>query len=330
MSKKKKIPVEKEPAPEAEPLSSDSEGSESVYDSDEYEESDYDSNEEISTDEEGEDDDDDDDDDDEEGDEFEDQGSSDEEDEILQKQLRKAKGNKKKGKKGEKEDTNDDDDDDSDDEVETLQLVESIPRQWTVTEPKPIKSAQSEKEISKYIHTDDLSSDDEDDDGIGNRIGRVPLHWYDEYDHIGYDSHGKKISKSAQDGDGDLLDKVIAQNDPSKKGKLTVYDALNAKEVEVTDRHLELIRRIQAGAFAHPEFDANPDYIDYFSGVDPEISGINSNRYEPKARFQPSKWEKMQVRKLLHRLQSGSINMDYLTGKVKDMNDISKKSQRKG
>lgn len=33
---------------------------------------------------------------------------------------------------------------------------------------------------------DDLSSDDENDGG-GNRIGRVPLHWYDGLDHIGYD-----------------------------------------------------------------------------------------------------------------------------------------------
>ena len=36
------------------------------------------------------------------------------------------------------------------------------------------------------MHMDDLSSDDENDGG-GNRIGRVPLHWYDGLDHIGYD-----------------------------------------------------------------------------------------------------------------------------------------------
>lgn len=81
------------------------------------------------------------------------------------------------------------------------------------------------------------------------------------------------------------------------------------------------------GAFAHPEHDGNAEYIDYFSGVDKEISGINSDRHEPKARFQPSKFEKLQVRRLLHRLKCGSINMDFLEGKLRDMNDLKKNKE---
>ena len=45
-------------------------------------------------------------------------------------------------------------------------------------------------------------------------------------------------------------------------------DALNGKEVTLTPRQIDLIRRVQAGAYAHPEFDGNAEYIDYFSGVD--------------------------------------------------------------
>ena len=48
--------------------------------------------------------------------------------------------------------------------------------------------------LAEHIHVDDLSSDDEDGDGL-NTIGRVPLHWYDAYDHIGYDTSGKKVVK---------------------------------------------------------------------------------------------------------------------------------------
>jgi len=61
--------------------------------------------------------------------------------------------------------------------------------------------------------------------------------------------------------------------------------------------------------------------------VDLLISGINSDRYEKKSRFQPSKWEKLQVRRLLHRLKCGSISMDYLEGKVRDMNDLVKRGE---
>ena len=51
-------------------------------------------------------------------------------------------------------------------------------------------------------------------------------------------------------------------------------------------------------------------------------SGLNSDRYEKNSRFQPSKWEKLQVRRLLHRLKCGSTSMDFSEGKVRDMNDL--------
>ena len=278
-------------------------------------------------------------DDDEEGDEFEEQGSSSDEDDDNEK------GN----------------DEYEDDEVEILDDlddldIDSAPRSWPKTLKEKKRSAsgkgiapsssptnESVNEtrttatngnedpavVAQWMHADDLSSDDEDDGGTHNRIGRVPLHWYDEYEHIGYDAHGKKVikSKSTANGGIDLLDAALAAQDELEDGKnkFTVYDALNARDVTLTPRQIELVRRLQSGAFAHPEHDANPDYIDYFSGVDPIQSGLNSNRYENKARFQPSKWEKLQVRRLLHRLKCGSINMDYLEGKVRDMNDLVKR-----
>jgi ribosome biogenesis protein ERB1 len=129
--------------------------------------------------------------------------------------------------------------------------------------------------------------------------------------------HGDKVGKSVS---GDRIDQALANADGANK--FVVHDMLNDRQVELTARQIELIRRVQAGAFAHPEHEAYPDYIDYFSGVDKEISGINSNLYEPKRRFQPSQWEKYHVDKLLRKLRKGQINMDYLTGKLKDMNEL--------
>jgi ribosome biogenesis protein ERB1 len=265
-----------------------------------------------------------------EDDRFEDQGSSDEEEDILRKQVRDSKL----------------EDDSSEDELEILEDFESVPRTWTkadslkrnkagesITDGENVNSSKSvdNSEFSSLMHTDDLSSDDEDFDGNMNRIGRVPLHWYDEYDHIGYNVHGTKVVKKSSSGNGmDLLDKALQNEADIENRKYVVFDALNDVDVELTPRQLELIRRVQAGAFAHPEHDANPDYIDYFSGVDKAIAGINSDRHEPKSRFQPSKYEKMQVRRLLHKLQRGDISMDYLTGDVKDMNDAKRKNKNEG
>ncbi|KAL7550590.1 hypothetical protein ACHAWF_013810 [Thalassiosira exigua] len=246
-----------------------------------------------------------------------------------------------------------DDEEESDEEVELLDDVElDGPRSWpqakaskrgadgsskkTSDEGEAIEEGKGEDGPSSssgaaaaWMHADDLSSDDDDADGTGNRIGLVPLHWYDDVDHVGYDAHGEKVVKSSAAGK-DLLDKALDGEDAEgQKDKVTVYDALNAKEVALTPRQIQLLRRLQSGAFAHPEHDAHPDYVDYFSGVDPLQSGLNSDRYEKKSRFQPSKWEKLQVRRLLHRLKCGSITMDYLEGKVRDMNDLIQREEGK-
>ena len=63
--------------------------------------------------------------------------------------------------------------------------------------------------MEQLLHVDDLSSDDEDARGQ-NTIGRVPLHWYDEFDHIGYDVNGQKIIKRKGQ---DRIDMALASKD---------------------------------------------------------------------------------------------------------------------
>jgi len=352
---------EPEPEPEEDPVENpkgggddgddDDDSSVSVYDSADEE---YDSGAEEEEDAEdddgagsGSDDDDDDDDD------FEDQGSSDEEDDLLERQAKEANDD------GESDDELEILDDDGN-------AFDSMPRTWRESLGKAAKKPGKKKKraaegggakrdssspraedgegkengedaeedkanvtvhdpaAALYLHADDLSSDDEDEDGTQNRIGRVPLHWYDEHDHVGYDVHGSKVIKSDT---GDRLDQALKGEDDMERGKFTVRDGLNARDVELTPRQLELIRRVQGGAFAHPEFEAHPEGIDYYSSQK-EISGLNSGAHPPKARFQPSKWEKLQVRRLLHRLKSGAITQDYLEGKVRDMNDLQPKNKK--
>jgi ribosome biogenesis protein ERB1 len=246
--------------------------------------------------------------DDDEDDDFEDQGSSDEEDDRLEDQANA---------------------DESEDEDVAIRY-ENEPRTWKKKASPAAKRGASGKAApptdekpAKWMHTDDWSSDDDDPDGSGNRIGRVPLHWYDEYDHIGYGVDGSKVVKSASTS-GDRLDQAIALQDNMAAGKFEVHDALNDRTVELSTRQLELIRRVQAGAFAHPEHEAHPDYIDYFSGVNQEVSGLTANRYEPKSRFQPSKWEKLHIDRLLRQLRRGEVTLDYLKGKSKQKEDPNK------
>ncbi|KAG5179348.1 NUC169 domain-containing protein [Tribonema minus] len=144
---------------------------------------------------------------------------------------------------------------------------------------------------AQYLHVDDLSSDD--DEESRNTIGRVPLHWYDEYDHIGYDRSGKQILKGpAMDG----VDAALAASDDPNFSR-TVYDAYNDRRVVLSDRELELVRRVQAGAFPHPEFAAEEDYSDYYTSQIMQTSLDAGD--EPKRRFLPSKWEAMRIFQLV-------------------------------
>lgn len=215
-------------------------------------------------------------------DSFEDQGSSDDDND-------------------EEEVIVEDSDDDMNENEKSILDAEHGTRSWTVGKERAKEIAASRQSgalnAQFLLNTDDLSSDDED--GDRNTVGRIPLHWYDAYDHIGYDITGTKIMKRKG---GDRIDAAIANaDDPASRR--TVYDMYNDREVVLSERDLEIIRRMQAGAFAHPEHNDTPDYVDYFSGIK-EIMPISAAP-EPKRRFIPSKWELMNVMKIVKAIKEG-------------------------
>ena len=202
---------------------------------------------------------------------FEDQGSSDEEDLIS---------------------NHNSDDEELDEEITASFDVDSAVRAWPVGNQKAPPS-----QYALQIHADDVSSDEEDADG--NTIGRVPLHWYDAYDHIGYDVSGQKLIRKKA---GDRLDNAIAnKDDPTSMH--TVYDMYNDRHVVLSERDLQIIRRVQSSAFAHPEHNDTPDYIDYVSSITEEMPITAAP--EPKRRFVSSKWEMMRIVKIAKAIKEG-------------------------
>ncbi|KAG7389784.1 Ribosome biogenesis protein 1 [Phytophthora pseudosyringae] len=199
------------------------------------------------------------------------------------------------------------DDDSGDEEGDTddaeLTELEKKTRHFTVDREKEVQKMREDGSLSlaSQLHVDDLSSDDEEN---VNTIGNVPLRWYEDYDHIGYNVDGKKIMKS---NNGDGIDNAIAAKDDPNYDR-TVYDAYNDRKIVISDREMEIIRRMQAGAFAHPEFEAYPDYVDIYSSN--KIIHSMGNDLEPKSRFLPSKWERMKVMKIMKGIKEGRIKID--------------------
>ncbi|KAI4375530.1 hypothetical protein MLD38_013388 [Melastoma candidum] len=148
------------------------------------------------------------------------------------------------------------------------------------------------------------SDSSEDEVAPRNTVGDVPLEWYKDEEHIGYDLAGKKIKKKVRQ---DKLDAFLASADDSKSWR-KIYDEYNDEEVELTKDETKLIRRLLKGKAPHAEFDPYAPYVDWFKWDD-AIHPL-SNAPEPKRRFIPSRWERKKVVELVRAIRKGRIKFE--------------------
>ncbi|CAO1615846.1 unnamed protein product [Jaminaea pallidilutea] len=158
-----------------------------------------------------------------------------------------------------------------------------------------------EKKIFPEIEPDyDSDSSTED---APNRVGNVPLEWYDDLPHIGYDVEGRKVMRPAR---GDELDKFLATvEDPS--AWTSAEDKLTGNDVQLSSEELDIIRRLQRGEIADAGYDPYEDYVDWFTGDGKQEAMPMSGKPEPKRRFVPSKWEHKKVMKIVRAIRQGRI-----------------------
>jgi ribosome biogenesis protein ERB1 len=163
------------------------------------------------------------------------------------------------------------------------------------------QSEYSDDQVDTGIKND--GSDYDSDDGVGhqNKIGRIPLEWYNDYPHIGYDLDGKKIMKPAK---GDELDAFLKRMDDPKYWK-TIHDRIDDKDIVLTPEEIEIISKIQSGHYAAPDYDPYEPSVDFFT-YKQSIHPV-TNVPEPKSRFIPSKWEHKRVMKIVRAIRKGWI-----------------------
>nr|KYP63205.1 hypothetical protein KK1_017772 [Cajanus cajan] len=157
----------------------------------------------------------------------------------------------------------------------------------------------SEKLPSPVVSDYDSESDSDYEVAPRNTIGDVPLKWYEDEPHIGYDIKGKKIKKKEKQ---DKLDSFLANVDDSKNWR-KIYDEYNDETIELTKDEIKLVRRLLKNRAPHPDFDPYQDYVDWFKWDDAKHP--LSNAPEPKRRFIPSKWEAKKVVKYVRAIRNG-------------------------
>ena len=173
------------------------------------------------------------------------------------------------------------------------------------------------KQPSSSVTQDEYELDTSDEEDLRNTIGNVPLKWYDDYDHIGYDLDGNKIAKPSASGDGaaggsgsnnnnnnnDELDEFLSKMENPDYWR-TVVDRQTGEKVVLTDDDIDIIKRLVSAKYASKEvneFDASTFF------TQDEMQMPLSGRPEHKRSFVPSKWEKLRVGKYVHAIKMGWI-----------------------
>ena len=145
---------------------------------------------------------------------------------------------------------------------------------------------------------------DSDEEVPSNTIGsNVPLKWYENHDHIGYDLDAKKILKPVSSGKGDEIDEFLEKMENADYWR-TVYDDLTGQKVTLTNEDIAYIQQIR-NAQTNPDDQVYEPWLDTFSSevmIHPIL-----NTPESKASFIPSKWERLKVGKYLNAIKMGWI-----------------------
>ena len=105
------------------------------------------------------------------------------------------------------------------------------------------------------LRVDEGSDSSEDERPPRNTVGEVPLQWYNDEQHIGYDRDAKKLIKRTRK---DKLETLLAQTD-TKQGFRTIYDEYNDEEIVLSKDELRMIQRIRQGQF--PDVEVTPFFV---------------------------------------------------------------------
>jgi ribosome biogenesis protein ERB1 len=89
--------------------------------------------------------------------------------------------------------------------------------------------------------------------------------------------------------------------------RTTAEDKLLQKQVQLSDKELDIIRRLERAENPDAGFDNYEPTIEWFTGKGNEMVMPLTSRPEPKSRFVPSKWEHKKVMKIVKAIREGRI-----------------------
>ncbi|XP_076610009.1 ribosome biogenesis protein bop1 isoform X2 [Chaetodon auriga] len=204
--------------------------------------------------------------------------------------------------RGSDEEEDDDDDDDDDDLKVEQKQTEQVEEEEEEEEEKKKKKKGGVTEGEEGKQEDEYKCDSSDEEDIRNTVGNIPMEWYKDFPHIGYNLDGKKIYKPIRNKDelDDFLDKM--ENPDYWR---TVHDKQTGSDIVLSNEQVELVNRLQRGQFGDVNFNEYQPQVEFFS-KDLMLHPV-TNRPADKRSFIPSLIEKEKVSKLVHAIKMGWI-----------------------
>ncbi|XKL68637.1 hypothetical protein PGB90_006406 [Kerria lacca] len=197
-----------------------------------------------------------------------------------------------------------------------------------ITKDENLNESTDEVQQTDYIeYKDEFDTSDEEvnivfllniQNDIRNTVGNIPMNWYDDYPHIGYDWEGKQILKPHSE---DQLDYFLKRMEDPNFWK-TVKDKQTGKYVVLSDEDVEIIHRLESSKIPDITFNEYAPWIDWFTN---EVMKMPLRKFpEHKRSFLPSRIEAKKVCKMVHALKMG-----YLKTKKQKAEERLKKREKK-
>ncbi|XP_072948915.1 ribosome biogenesis protein BOP1 homolog [Epargyreus clarus] len=143
------------------------------------------------------------------------------------------------------------------------------------------------------------SGDTSDEEDRVNTVGDIPMWWYNEYSHVGYDLDGQRIAKPPQ---RDQIDEFLKKCEDPEFWR-TVKDPATGQDIILSKEDLQLIERIRAGRVPNAEHEEYEPWVEWFSR---EVLATPLRAFpEHKRSFLPSRDEQRRVGRLVHALKMG-------------------------
>ncbi|KAK7200680.1 BOP1NT (NUC169) domain/WD domain, G-beta repeat [Novymonas esmeraldas] len=184
--------------------------------------------------------------------------------------------------------------------------------------------ADDEDDIILFPHAEELGTaasglgDDNDDDGVVrlgttqhldesdssedeatlNRVGDIPLEWYKDENHIGYDVEGKRLMKSERSALERLLE---ATDDPNMMR--TIYDALHDEKKTLSNADLQLIFNLQRNRTTNSNYDMYAEVQEDTVVFDPLNHPLARGGGPSKKSFVPALHDMKVIAKMVRRMR---------------------------